>query len=233
MGLSYPHFLVNFKTYEGTAGADGLAFAETIERVATDTGSRFVVAPQLPDLRLVAERTDLPVVAQTAVRREDGGMGAITCEAVAEAGADGVFVNHPEDEDSFGAVGPLVDRCRELGLESIVCVDSLESGRAALAFDPDCLLFERPGDIASEEGMVRSHPERIESFVEAIDAEATGTAVFVGGGIRTGDDVERAFDCGIDATGAASAAVGADDREAWLRSIAAAVPTECVRQYQS
>ncbi|SDR14984.1 triose-phosphate isomerase [Natronobacterium texcoconense] len=224
MGLSYPYFLVNVKTYEGTAGADGLAFAEAVERVADDTGRRFAVAPQSPDLRLVAEHVDLPVVAQTAVRREDGGMGAVTCEAVAAAGADAVFVNHPENEAAFGDVGPLVDRCTELGLESIVCVDSLETGRAALTFDPDCLLFEQPGDIASEEGMVRTHPERLESFVELVADESPETKVFVGGGIRTSEDVERAFDCGVDATGAASAAVEAEDREAWLRSIAVALP---------
>ncbi|APW97696.1 triose-phosphate isomerase [Halobiforma lacisalsi AJ5] len=229
MGLSYPLFLVNLKTAEGTAGDDGLAVAETIDRVASETGRRFALAPQLPDLARVAERTDLPVVAQRAVRREEAGIGEVTCEAVAAAGADGVFVTHPGNRLPFSAVGPTLERCAELNLESIVWVESLEAARAALALEPgpDCLLFEQPDDIAAEEGTVRSRPERIAAFVEAVDGIAPETAVFVGGGVRTADDVARAFDCGVDATGAASAAVEAlesGDLGPWLRSIAEAVP---------
>ncbi|SDD31368.1 triose-phosphate isomerase [Natrinema hispanicum] len=225
MGIADPIFLVNYKTYAGTSGDAALAFAETIERVRDETGSRFAVAPQLPDLRLVAERTALPIVAQTGVPRAESGMGDVTLEAVANAGADAVFVSHPEHEAALTAVDRAVDRCAELGLESIVAVESLTTARMALAAGPDWLLFERPADIATEEGMVRTHPERIEAFVEAVANEAPETRTFVGGGVRTADDVTRAFDCGVDATGAASAAVEADDREAWLRSIATAVPS--------
>ncbi|MFD1563399.1 triose-phosphate isomerase [Haloarchaeobius amylolyticus] len=225
MGLADPVFLVNYKTYAGTTGDDALAFAETIERVRDETGSRFAVAPQLPDLRRIAERTDLPIVAQTAVPRAESGIGDVTLEAVADAGADAVFVSHPENEAAFTAVARAVDRCGDLGLESIVAVEGLTTARMALAADPDWLLFERPADIATDEGMVRTHPERIETFVETVADEAAETRTFVGGGIRTAEDVARAFDCGVDATGAASAAIEADDREAWLRSIATAVPT--------
>lgn len=248
MALESPFFLVNFKTVAETVGADGLAFARTIERVGADTGCRFAVAPHAPDIRLVADRTDLPIVAQSATRREDATPGSATLEAVAAAGADAVFLNHPENEDAFADVSRKIDRCAELGLDSICGVDSLEQGRAALTFDPDWLLFERPDDIASEEGLIRTHPERIAAFVEMVEREppsgdetsaanetsaaggtsaanaATRTRVFVGGGIRTADDVERAFAHGVDAAGAATAALEADDLEAWLRSVASAVP---------
>ena len=225
MGLTHPFFLVNYKTYAGTTGDDALAFAKTIERVRDETGRQFAVAPQLPDLRRVAERTDLPIVAQAGVPRAESGMGDVTLEAVAAAGADAVFVSHPENEAAFTAVARAVDRCAEVGLESIVAVESLTTAQMALAADPDWLLFERPADIATDEGMVRTQPERIEAFVEAVGDVAPETRTFVGGGVRTAEDVARAFDCGVDATGAASAAVEADDREAWLRSIATAVPT--------
>ncbi|QFU81542.1 triose-phosphate isomerase [Natronorubrum aibiense] len=229
MALPQPHFLINFKTATETIGEDGLAFARTIERVRDETERHFAVAPQLTDLRLVADRTSLPIVAQSATRREDATLGATTYEAVAAAGADAVFVNHPQNEATFADVARAVDRCDDLGLESIVCVTSREQGRAALTYDPDWLLFERPADIASESGLVRTHPERIAAFVDMVDAEHPRTNVFVGGGIRTAEDVERAFSCGVDAAGAASAALEASDRAAWLRSIARAVPdaVEC------
>ena len=225
--LEYPYFLVNFKTYAGTAGAEGLEFAREIERVAAETGVPFAVSPQLPDVRLIAEETDLPVVAQRATPAESGrGMGEVLLETVAEAGADAVFVNHPESPDAFTDVATLTRRCRDLGLESIVCVESVAMGRAALEFDPDCLLFEDPSDIASADAMIRTNPDRIAAFVDAIETENAETRVFVGGGVRTGEDVTRAFDLGVDATGAASAALEAEDRDAWLREVAAAVPTE-------
>ncbi|ELY52522.1 triose-phosphate isomerase [Natronolimnohabitans innermongolicus] len=224
MALEYPYFLVNYKTATETVGEDGVAFTRTIDRVARETETRFAVAPQPTDIRLVASTTDLPIVAQFATRREDAALGTPTLEAVAAAGADAVFVNHPQNEATFADVPRLLERCSELGLESIVCVNSREQTRAALTYDPDCLLFERPADIASEAGLIRTHPERIASFVETVEAAAPATRTFVGGGVRTADDVERAFDCGVDATGAASAALEADDREAWLRSIANAVP---------
>ncbi|SIS12388.1 triose-phosphate isomerase [Natronorubrum thiooxidans] len=223
MALEYPHFLINFKTSTATVGEDGLAFARTIERVRDDTGCRFVVAPQLTDLRLVADRTSLPIVAQSATLADDAVMGATTYEAVAAAGADAVFINHPQNEATFADVARAVDRCDDLGLESIVCVTSHEQGRAALTFDPDCLLFERPDDIASESGLVRTHPERIAAFVNMVATQNPRTSVFVGGGIRTAEDVERAFSCGVDAAGAASAALEATDRAAWLQSVARAV----------
>lgn len=224
MALAYPYFLVNCKTYDGTTGEDGLAFARTIQRVVEDTGRRFAIAPQLPDIRLIADRTTLPVVAQAGTRREDATMGGVTLEAVAAAGADAVFVTHPENDAAFGDLPRLIDRCEHLGLESIVTVNGLDGARAALSFGPDCLLLERPDDIASEGGLVRADPDRVEAFVELVASERPETRTFVGGGIRTADDVGRAFSCGVDATGAASAAVDAPDREAWLRSIADAVP---------
>ena len=224
MGLAYPYFLVNFKTSPGTSGASGLSLAGTIERVRDETGARFAVAPQLPDLRLLAERTSLPLVAQAGVPREDASLGEPTFEAVAAAGADAVFVTHPENDAGVGALGRALERCRDLGLESIVWVPDRETARAVLALEPDCLLFERPADIASEGGLVRTDPERLERFVATVADASPDTRVFVGGGIRTADDVTRAFDCGVDATGAASAVLEASDREAWLRSIADAVP---------
>lgn len=224
MALEYPLFLVNFKRYEGTAGDDGRALVETVERVTRETGGRVAVAPQTPDLAWLARGTDLPVVAQSVDAARPGrGNGDVTVRAVAAAGADGVILNHPESPDDFSGVSALVDACREHGLDSIVCVDSVETGRAALAFDPDCLLFEEPSDIASGESMVRARPERVERFVSMVDEENPRTRVLLGGGISAAGDVERALELGADAAGAASAFVDADDRAAWLSAVATAL----------
>jgi len=224
MALTYPHFLLNFKLYEGTAGADGLELARTIEAVQRRTGATFAVAPQIPDIYRLAEATDLTVVAQSVDTPAAGrGNGQVSLAAVAEAGADGVLVNHPESPTEFGAVGDVVAGCAAHGLEAIVCVDSIELGRAALTFDPDCLLFENPADIASDRALARTDPERVEAFVSMVESENPETRVLLGGGISTGADVAASLDLGADAAGAASAFVDAEDREAWLTAVAEAL----------
>lgn len=225
MNLDYPLFLINYKLYEGTVGGEGLDYARTVERVARETGARFAVAPSAPDLRLVSEGTDVPVLAQAVDPVEVGrGNGSILPESVRAAGAEGVVVNHPESRETLAGVKTVVDRCRAVGLDTVVCVDGVEMARAALAFDPDCLLFEKPDDVATGRAITRTHPGRVESFVETVRSENPRTKVLVGGGITEPGDVARGFDLGADAAGAASAALGADDREAWLRGIAGAMP---------
>ena len=226
MALTYPHFLLNFKCYEGTAGEAGLELARTIEAVQRRTGATFAVAPQIPDIHRVAEATDLPVVAQSVDALEPGrGNGQVSLEAVAEAGAAGLLVNHPESPAEFSEVGDIVAGCTEHGLESIVCVDSIDLGRAALTFDPDCLLFENPADIASDRALARTDPERVDAFVSMVGSENPETRVLLGGGISTAADVAASLDHGADAAGAASAFVDANDREAWLAAIAEALTT--------
>lgn len=222
MGLTYPHFLLNYKIYDGTAGDDGLAIAKTIESVQEETGGTFVLAPQTTDLTWIARNTSLPVVSQSVDTASPGrGNGDVSLQAVTAAGAEGVVLNHPESRHSLSAVARFVSACRDCGLDSIVCVDSVQMGHAALAFDPDCLLFEEPSDIASDQSMVQSHPERVEEFVSMVAEERPETRVLLGGGISTPDDVRSAFELGVDAAGAASAFVDAPDRRAWLTEVGA------------
>lgn len=221
MALTYPHFLVNFKRYEGTAGTDGLELAKTVEAVQHRTGATFAVAPQIPDIYRIAEETDLSVVAQSIDAVAAGrGNGQISLAAVADAGAAGVLVNHPESPAAFSDVDDIVAGCAEYGLESIVCVDSVDLGRAALTFDPDCLLFENPADIASDRALARTNPERVDAFVSMVEAENPAVRILLGGGISTAADVAASLEHGADAAGAASAFVDASDRPAWLKAIA-------------
>ncbi|WP_276302662.1 triose-phosphate isomerase [Halorussus lipolyticus] len=223
MNLDYPNFLLNLKTYDGTYGEDALAYAEEVEEVADETDATFAVAPQATDLRLVAKNTSLSVVAQAADAAEPGReTGGILPEAVAEAGADGLMMNHPERRDTLADVETKIRRCEECGLDAIVCADSIEMGRAVLEYDPDCIIFENPDDIASGNALARTRPELVEEFVGIVAERNPRTKVLLGGGITTADDVARSFELGADAAGAASAAVLADDRRGWLEAIAGA-----------
>lgn len=227
MRPEYPYFLINFKIYDGTAGDDGLALVKTVEEVAEETGASFAVAPQTPDLARVAEGTALPVFAQSVDASCEGrGNGAVALPTLADAGVGGVLINHPESRDGFDDVAEKVSACGNYGLESVVCVDTVEKACAALAFDPDCLLFENPDDIGTGRSVVDARPELVERFVAAVEDANPRTRVLVGGGISDATDVEGALELGADAAGAASAFVESDDRRAWLSEIADALNGE-------
>lgn len=223
--LPYPHFQINFKVYPGTWGDDALSFARTIEAIEEETGARFVLTPQLPDLRRIVDETELSVTAPRIDATEPGrGMGRILPEAIADAEADGVVMNHAENRDSLSDLAWKIDRCRDLRMDSVVCVDSVRMGRSVAALDPDVMIYEKPGDISSDRAITQTHPDRVRDFLEMVEGESPDTRVLVGGGISSADDVERAFELGADASGAASAVSLADDPESLLREIAAAFP---------
>lgn len=225
MNLPYPHFQVNFKIYPETYGGHGLSFAQLLEEIEAETGARFVITPQLPDLRTIAAETDLAVTAPYMNAVEPGrGMGKILPEALANAGADGVVINHEENRDTLSDLVWKIERCRDLGMDSVVCVDSIGMGRAVAEFDPDSVVFEKPGDISTDRAITRIYPDRVRDFIMTIDMENSRTRVHVGGGISTPEDVRLAFEQGAHATGAASAVSLADDPESLLRSIADAFP---------
>lgn len=225
MNLPYPHFQVNLKIYPDTWGDHAVAFARTLEQLEAETSARFVLTPQLPDLRLLAAETDVAVTAPFMHATEPGrGMGKILPETLADAGADGVVINHAENRDTLTDLVWKIERCRDLGMDSVVCVDSIEMGRAVAEFDPDSVIYEMPGDISSDRAITQTHPDRVRAFLAMIDEENPRTRVLVGGGISTAEDVRLAFEQGADATGAASAVSLATDPDGLLREIAAAFP---------
>lgn len=225
MNLPYPHFQVNLKIYPDTWGDHAVAFARTLEQLEAETSARFVLTPQLPDLRLLAAETDVAVTAPFMHATEPGrGMGKILPETLADAGVDGVVINHAENRDTLTDLVWKIERCRDLGMDSVVCVDSIEMGRAVAEFDPDSVIYEMPGDISSDRAITQTHPDRVRAFLAMIDEENPRTRVLVGGGISTAEDVRLAFEQGADATGAASAVSLATDPDGLLREIAAAFP---------
>lgn len=221
--LEFPALLCSFKTYSGTAGEAGLALAKRLERVADDVGgsaASLAVAPQTPDIRMIASRTDLPVIAQAADAAETGeGTGDVLVGTLADAGADALFVNHPERPQGVGATRDLLADCTEYGLTSVVCVRDRSEGRAAVELGADCLLFEQPSDVATGDPLVRRDPARVEAFVDSVRAVREDVRVAVGGGVTNGEDVVAARRCGVDAVGVASAVADASDPENRVREL--------------
>ncbi|RQG93569.1 triose-phosphate isomerase [Natrarchaeobius chitinivorans] len=225
MNHTYPYFGVNFKVYPKTIGTQGLELAKIVERVQNETGTNFVVTPQIPDVRMVATETDVTVSSPHVDAASPGrGIGKVLPETLADAGVAGATINHAENRDTLTDIAKKIERCAEAGVDSAICVDSIEMGRAVATLDPDALIYEKPEDISTDRAITTTHPERVERFVEMIDETNPRTKVLVGGGIRTAEHVRAAFELGADATGAASAISTADDPYERLTEIAAAMP---------
>ena len=229
MGADYPRFGVNFKIYPETIGKKGLEFAKMVDEVQQETGATFSVAPQIPDLRMIAEETDLLITAPYCDAVEPGrGMGKILPETLKEAGADGVSMNHVENPDGLDELALKIERCQEVGLKSSVLVGSLKKGRAVAQLEPDALLFEVPGDISGDVAVTQQRPDAITEFIEMVEGIDSSIRVSTGGGIQTGDDVRKAYELGLDYTGASSGIVKADDPRARLTEIG-----EVVAEFQN
>jgi triosephosphate isomerase len=62
--ICLPVMIVNFKTYLEATGKNAVELAKKAEKVSRETGIYIGVAPQLADLRPVAEAVAIPVFAQ-------------------------------------------------------------------------------------------------------------------------------------------------------------------------
>jgi triosephosphate isomerase len=225
MKLPYPHFQINFKVYPDTWGENAVSVASSLERIEAETDAQFVITPQLPDIRSISDETDISITAPFMHATEPGrGMGKILPETLADAGVDGVVHNHAENRDTLTDLIWKIKRCRDLGMDSIVCVDSIEMGRSIAQFDPDLLIYEMPEDISSNEAITQTHPDRVRKFLTMIEEVNPQTRVLVGGGVSTSEDVRLAFELGADAAGAASAVSLADDKISLLERIGSVFP---------
>lgn len=227
MNLKYPNFGVNFKIYPGTGGKKGLEYAKIVERVKDETGAELTVTPQIPDIRLISEKTNLSVIAPYADAVEPGrGMGRILLETIKEAGASGVVISHAELPDNFSEISFKIRKCGEIGLDSAVCVDSIEMGVAIANLKPDSLVFEIPEDIGTIRSITSTRSDIVKNFIKEIHRINPKIKIAVGGGIHNPEDVRSAFDLGADATGCASALIRAKDRYELLKKMAEQVPVK-------
>jgi len=225
MHLRFPSLHISYKIYPNTAGEDGIEFARLIQKVRDETGAELFVTPQILDIRMVAENTDLTVTAPRVDAVETGrGTGRVLPETLKRAGAEGVMMNHPEDRDLLVDLDFKINRCREIGIDSIVCIDSLEMAEAVAYLDPDAFICEKPGNIGGDHSVVADHPEYVKNFISVVKEVNPDSKVLVGSGMGSPEDVRRAFELGADAIGAASTFCLANDREQTLRMVAEAMP---------
>ena len=220
MEVAYPVIILNFKTYIEATGEKALELSKVAEKVAKETGTCIVVAPQITDLAVVAREVEIPVFSQHIDAISPGShTGHVLAEAVKEAGARGTLINHSERRLRVADIEYLVDRCRKLGLLSCVCANNPMVSRAVAALTPDMVAVEPPELIGTGISVSKAKPEVVTNTVELIKQVNPKVKILCGAGITYGEDVEKAIKLGVDGVLLASAYVKASNPEKKLREL--------------
>ncbi|MCR5004769.1 MAG: triose-phosphate isomerase [Clostridiales bacterium] len=202
-------------------GEEVLQLALAVDAAAEKNGiDIFFTCPYI-DLRRVCENTKhIHVLAPHMDSLRPGrGIAEILPEAVADAGAEGVMLNHAEKRLNYTELESIMQRAKELGLLTVVCADSMAEIRAVAMLGPDVIVAEPEELIGKCTGGDISYVGEAVRTVKEIDP---GIQVLVGAGIRNGKDVYDVILAGSDASGSSSAVVLAEDRAAMVEEMAEA-----------
>lgn len=171
------------------------------------------IAAQCPDLFVFAQHMD-------SSSGDGRGMGSVTAESIVAAGAVGSFLNHAERPVTLAALSQCIAEAKALHLKTIVCADSSAEASAVAHLGPDIVVAEPSELIGGSETADDSYTARSINAVKSVDPSIL---VLQGAGIRSGEDVYRVIRAGADGTGSSSGIVKAQDPEAMVFEMVAAV----------
>jgi len=220
--ISKPFFEIGPKTY--LFGAEAVKLAIAADEAAATYGVDIIFSASYTDIRPIKDATSrLHVFAQHMDSVYPGrGIGAVTAEALKDAGAEGVLLNHAERPLTLEELTRCIDRARQVGLVTLVCAGTPKEGAAVACLQPDIILAESPALIGKgsrgPEDMVEIN--RINQMIYRIDPDML---VLHGAGISNARDVFEIIKAGADATGSTSGILKADDPLDIMRRMIAAV----------
>jgi triosephosphate isomerase len=205
-----PFFEIGPKTY--LYGSKMLALARAVDGAVETLGVRVILTPQYVDIPLIAGATkNVYVFAQHMDPNPPGrGIGRVLAEALKEAGAQGVLLNHAECKMTVSDLRRAIDRAREVGLATMVCADNTAEVMAVAQFAPDIILAE-PESLIGTSGSdisARAYVTAINEMVKKINPKIQ---ILHGGGISCPNDAADIIRLGADATGCTSAVVCKED----------------------
>ncbi len=223
--LDEPVLAVNFKAYYPYSyGKKALELAKAAEKASRETGVTIILVPPYTELRTISENTELQVYAQHADPIEPGAhTGWTPLEAVLDAGAVGVLLNHSEHRLRLSDLSLLVEKASRLGLHTLVCADTPRTSAAAAALNPSMLAIEPPELIGTGIPVSRAKPEIITQTLSKVHEINPQLPVLAGAGITSGEDAAAALKLGAKGVLVASAIVKAKNPYQKILEIASAM----------
>jgi len=148
------------------------------------------------------------------------GSGAVLPEAIKDAGATGVQLNHAERPVSLDVLERTIQRADEVGLATMVCADSVEDVRIIAAMGPNVLVAEPTELIGKGTAVDESYVRETIALVHSINPEIM---VLPAAGISNGNDVYNIIALGAHATGCSSGIAKAADPAAMAEEMISSV----------
>ena len=219
--LALPVFIVNFKSY--IWGSNAVRLARKMEKIAQETNVHLCAIPQIIDVYRLAMETKVPLFSPHLDSLTPGrGTGRILPEAVGEAGAVGVLLNHAENRLPLDVISETVRRAREVGLLSIIAATSPEEAEIIAALRPEVILPESPARIGTLKSIGRDSNFVIQSIKKIKSVDPSILVVF-GSGISSGRDVAELVKLGAEGMGASRAIFEAKDPVGMLKEMVKAL----------
>ena len=219
--LKLPVIVLNFKTYEEALGKRALKLARIADEIARKHKISIVVAPQYLDIPVIVKSVKIPVFAQHVDDVTPGAhTGHVLPESVKNAGAMGTLLNHSERKVKIEQLKKSIERCKEIGLLTVVCVPSVGKAKVVAGFTPNFIAFEPPELIGSGKSVSRMKPKAVEKFAKIVRKISKTTIPLCGAGITTAEDVRIALELGVNGVLIASAFVKSSNPRKFLRDIA-------------
>ncbi|WP_423793219.1 triose-phosphate isomerase [Methanocaldococcus indicus] len=212
--------IINYKTYIESVGKRGLEIAKIAEKISEECGITIGVAPQFVDLKEIVKEVNIPVYAQHIDNINPGShTGHILPESIKEANATGTLLNHSEKRLLLADIEALINKCKNLGLETVVCTNNINTSKAVATLSPDYIAVEPPELIGTGIPVSKANPEIVRGTVEAVKEINKDVKVLCGAGISKGEDVKAALDLGAEGVLLASGVVKAKNVEEAIREL--------------
>ncbi len=215
--LKTPIIIVNYKTYGPSVGDKAVEITSIIEESCDEN---WAVAPQAADLRMVNEKTELPVLSQHVDAVKPGSnTGHTLLETMVDAGIEGTLINHSEKRLKLSDIEYIVTRCKEKEIETIVCANNPDVAASAAALDPGFVAYEPPELIGGDVSVSSAKPEVVEEAVRKVKEINQDVKVLCGAGVKDGEDVKAALELGTEGVLLASGLVKADDKKKVIKDL--------------
>ncbi|MDE1818089.1 MAG: triose-phosphate isomerase [Thaumarchaeota archaeon] len=216
-------FVINFKNYDEIAtSTKSTRLTKSAAKIAKKHGVKIVVCPPQ---HMMSEMTHVSanVFAQHLDSSKAGSTtGFVVPEIVKKSRVAGSLINHSEHRIPSNEIEDMVNRLRELGMTSIVCVQDVNEAWMYSKFNPDYIAIEPPELIGSGKAVSKEKPEVITEAVKAVKNANNSTQLLCGAGIVSGEDVHQALKLGAKGILVASGIVKATDWEKAIEEFALA-----------
>ena len=208
-----PFFETSVKNY--IYGDAVFEYALAVDRAAQKYDIDAIFIAPYTEIRRIVEHTKRIFVfaPYMDILRPGRGIADVLPEAIKDAGATGVMLNHCERPMTMSQIKATIDRANELGLITFACADSLVETKAIAQFQPD-IINPEPNELigttcASDMGYVKETLKLVKDLFPGILVEQAA-------GITTGKQIYDFIMAGNDAAGSASGILNSPDPYALL-----------------